>query len=144
MEIPERVYTRVVEKADVNESGCLVSRYSVGSHGYAQVGWYTQGRQSMTLCHRAIWQYVNGKLPDGMTVDHVCHNRRCVNINHLRLLSNFENARRNKAGKDWPLGECAQGHPNTELIRRAGRWRCRICLQIKSRKDYAKRRARTD
>jgi hypothetical protein len=26
------------------------------------------------------------------------------------LLTNLDNARRNKAGRDWPLGTCIRGH----------------------------------
>jgi hypothetical protein len=101
-----RAYQRVIQHADRDETtGCLISRYSVGSHGYAQA---FDGK--VTLAHLVVWRYVNGPVEDGMTVDHqVCHNRRCVEITHLRLLPNLENARRTD-GRDWPLGLCAQGH----------------------------------
>lgn len=59
-------YYRVTEWADRDEStGCLVSRYSVGSHGYAQA---TDG-DGPTLAHLIVWRYVNGPIPKGMTVD---------------------------------------------------------------------------
>ncbi len=38
-----------------------------------------------------------------------CSNRRCIEITHLRLLPNLENARRTN-GADWPLGQCKHGH----------------------------------
>lgn len=37
-----------------------------------------------------------------------------MNPAHLRLLPNFENARRVN-GLDWPMGQCANGHPNNRL-----------------------------
>jgi hypothetical protein len=32
--------------------------------------------------HRFVWESVNGPVPDGMDVDHICRNRLCCNINH--------------------------------------------------------------
>lgn len=147
MVIPDRIYQRVISKADLDPAtGCHVSRYSVGSHGYAQVGWSEGGRRTVTLCHLVVWKYLNGPVPEGMTVDHVvCHNYKCINPDHLRLLTNFENARRT-LGRNWPLGECAQGHPNSSLFREpSGRTRCKDCARISSRKAaqarYDERRA---
>ena len=127
--IPERVAERAYKNAD-RVGDCWISRYSTGSHGYAQVGWVPQtgSRISATTAHRAAWVYVKGEqIPDGMTIDHTCKNRRCVNVDHMRLLTNFENARRTH-GRDWPLGECARGHSNEHLVDLArGRKACGIC-----------------
>ena len=127
--IPARVAQRALESYAVDAAGCHISTYSTASHGYAQIGWNEPGvkRSTMTLCHRAAWVATTGEqIPSGMTVDHTCKNRRCVNPEHLRLLSNFENARRT-SGRDWPLGQCINGHPNSELVKHAGKWKCRIC-----------------
>lgn len=109
---------------------CHLSTYSVGSHGYAQVGWVENGKTLMTLCHRVIWTWHYGPIPEGMTVDHLCKNRRCVRLLHLRVISNLENARRT-SGRDWPLGQCINGHPDSEnwVPSGAGRIKgyCRKC-----------------
>lgn len=114
MVIPERVYERATHWADRDETtGCLVSRYSVGSHGYAQIGWNEDGERTVTLVHRVVWQRNHGPIPDGWTVDHEeCRNPKCCEITHLRLITNLDNARRNKAGRDWAIGtgECIRGH----------------------------------
>lgn len=120
--VSERAHSRWTESPD----GCWVSTYSVGSHGYAQIGWQDGTERHAVLAHRASWSYENGQLPMGLTLDHVCKNRRCVRPLHLRLLSNYENARRN-SGSDWPMGTCANGHPSNELRevrrrRRNGEW----------------------
>lgn len=103
-------------------TGCHVSTYSVAGHGYAQIGWHTKGdKRRGTTAHRAAWVAATGKqIPDGMVVDHLCKNRRCVNVEHLRVLSNFDNARRTY-GRDWPLGdgECINGHPASSYAPRA-------------------------
>lgn len=112
--IPERVALRAYERVEVDENGCWISTYSVASHGYAQIGWQTNNSRHVVLAHRAAWVHVNGQMPLGMTLDHVCRVRRCVNPSHLRILPNFENARRIN-GEDFPLGQCRRGHPNTML-----------------------------
>lgn len=143
MLIPERVYERVLHWADRTSDGCLASRYSVGSHGYAQIGWHEDGKRTVTLCHRVVWRYLEGEIPEGLTVDHICKNKRCVERAHLRLLSNFENARRT-SGKDWPLGQCINGHSN-EFLRTEphGRTRCTKCKVDTQRRYREKKRLRS-
>lgn len=129
---------RALANANQVEAGCLISTYSVASHGYAQIGWWEGGRSRMTTAHRAAWTAVYGAIPEGMTVDHLCKVRRCINPEHLRLLSNVENARRNQ-GADYPIGlACRKGHPSSARVRvarrtKAGerRWgfTCGMCVQ---------------
>ena len=107
--IPERVAVRAATR--FTRSGeCNVSEYSVGTHGYAQIGWQGDDRNHATTAHRAAWVHFNGaQIPEGQTVDHECKNRRCVREGHLRLLPNLENARRTN-GWDWSVGTCRHGH----------------------------------
>ena len=134
--IPGRVAKRATERFVLDQdTGCHVSTYSVASHGYAQVGWQNNGDRQMVTAHRAAWAFVHGQIPEGMTIDHTCKNRRCVNVEHLRLLTNFENARRT-FGRDWPLGQCAQGHSNDLLARLpSGRFGCSQCYEESKRKS---------
>lgn len=129
--IPERVALRAYGRVEVDDDGCWISTYSVGSHGYAQIGWQVDGKAHMVLAHRAAWVHVNGQMPMGMTLDHTCKTKPCVNPSHLRMLPNFENARR-IGGKDWPMGQCANGHPNTRLkpIDR-GRYTGVVCIDCR-------------
>ncbi|MGN0097193.1 MAG: HNH endonuclease signature motif containing protein [Corynebacterium sp.] len=141
--IPDRVAKRAGTSYVEDENGCWISTYSVGSHGYAQIGWHAEGgRRLGTTAHRASWVYANdGQIPDGMTIDHTCKVRRCVNPAHLRLLPNFENARRT-AGRDWPSGQCVHGHPNSELTLKGGKWVCRSCNAEWQRRYREKKRTR--
>ena len=111
--IPDRVRERASTRwaADLD---CWISTYSVTAQGYAQVGWQGNGEKHVVLAHRASWEYSMGPVPIGYTLDHLCKQKRCVNPAHLRILSNFENARRT-SGRDWPLGQCVNGHPNSLL-----------------------------
>ena len=138
VEIPERVQKRAATQFILTDDGCHVSTYSVASHGYAQIGWNENGGHFGTTAHRAAWVYANGEqIPLGMTVDHICKNRLCVNPDHLRLLGNFENARRT-AGRDWKMGECVNGHPNSEIYWDGSRHKCLPCDR-ESKARYRKR-----
>lgn len=96
MEIPEKVLERARTRWVLDPAtGCHVSTYASGSHGYAQLGWWQDGRSVMVLHHRARWIAERGEIPDELTIDHdhsVCQNIRCVNLEHLRLLTRLENA----------------------------------------------------
>jgi hypothetical protein len=102
----DKAYQRIIRLTDRSPDGCLISRYSTGSHGYAQA-W---DGQTVVLAHRLVWEWNHGPIPKGMTIDHLCHNRKCIEITHLRQITNLDNARRNGPG-DWPLdGQCKHGH----------------------------------
>jgi hypothetical protein len=127
--IPPKVIERVLSNVVMGPDGCHISMYSVASHGYAQIGWMDEEGRTGTTAHRVAWTGAYGPIPEGMTVHHQCHNRRCVNIRHLELLSNLDNARRNAPGRDWPRdGTCINGH-DAEHWKPWGtqRYRCRLC-----------------
>lgn len=44
--------------------------------------------------HRWAWLVFEGPIPEGMTLDHLCCNPRCVNTAHLEIVTNEENAGR--------------------------------------------------
>lgn len=58
--------------------------------------------------HRVIYQWIHGEVPDGMKIDHMCHNTGCVNPSHLRLVTNKQNLENrssaNRGNKSGVLG----------------------------------------
>lgn len=134
--IPIRVVDRLFARYTTTADGCWISDYSVGSHGYSQIGWQEGGELRMITGHRAAWIAVNGSIDEGLTVDHICRVRRCINPAHLRLLSNVDNARDNGYSSRT---HCVHGHeytpgntyspPSNPTHRR-----CRTCAQARNRR----------
>jgi hypothetical protein len=122
-------------------TGCWNSNRAVTAKGYATIGWREDGQAYGTLVHRASWSHTNGKIPDGLVIDHMCHNRRCVNPDHLRAITLMQNnIRRNNSGAhEFSLDTCQWGHPLSMMKlqptgKNAGRWRyCKGCLDEKNR-----------
>ena len=88
--------------------------------------------------HRVAYQLEVGPVPSGMTLDHLCRNRGCVNPRHLDPCSFGENARRSPLAPynvkaAWT--HCAKGHEftvaNTSIHH--GRRRCKTCATAYAR-----------
>lgn len=77
----------------VGDPGCVVWMGTILSEGYGRLS--VNGKH--VKAHRYAWERVNGPIPDGLFIDHTCHVRSCVNVDHLRLVTPAQNAR-NKSG----------------------------------------------
>ena len=137
---PERVTARLLSKYTVTDSGCWESGYSTGNHGYSQIGWSDPAGRYLWLGHRASWYAHNGPIPIGMTVDHLCRNRICINPDHLQLLSNWENARRNGWAESDEYPESWSCPRNHGIPRRESNGQCPECHRINNENWKARRR----
>lgn len=117
---------------------CLLWQGALDVKGYGRVK-----RDGHRLAHRYAWALVNGPIPAGTTVDHLCFTRRCVNPDHLRLLSHNENAA-NQRQVASPT--CRNGHVRTPEsvahridFRGKPLRRCRECEREANRRAWNKR-----
>ena len=83
------------------QGACLIWTAGRSPLGYGRIR--VNGR--VARAHRYAWERVNGPIPEGMLIDHTCHNPPCVNVAHLRLATLAENMRnRNGAHRTNRLG----------------------------------------
>ena len=85
---PEEAFLARTEPIVGDPAHLLWTGYT-DSDGYGALS--VNGR--MVLAHRYAWTRDHGPIPDGMTIDHVCFERSCVNTEHLRLATHAENTR---------------------------------------------------
>lgn len=89
-----RAYTDPAEAfaARTEPSGeCLVWTGSKNARGYGKLWVTTDDGRAVVYAHRYAWEQVKGPIPEGLHIDHVCHNKSCVNVEHLRLATNKQN-----------------------------------------------------
>ena len=82
---------------------CLAWVGNVDRYGYGVL----RAGGKLVRVHRYAWERVNGPIPDGLHVDHTCYRRNCVNVAHLRLVTNDQNQRNRSgpnSGRDLPRG----------------------------------------
>lgn len=77
------------------ETPCWVWTGNFQTHGYGTITVDGKGR----VAHRFRWEKVNGPVPDGLELDHLCRNRACVNLDHLEPVTHAENVRRGACTK---------------------------------------------
>ena len=114
---------------------CWVWKNCVQSRGYGC--FQIDGRRQST--HRLAYIDAKGPIPDGLTVDHLCMNKRCVNPEHLEAVTQAENNRRARVVAGYFIGgQCGFGHPlTTDSARQTkrGQLACKAC-DVKYRRNH--------
>ena len=118
--IPDAEFTRIRDRLLHNsvqeeEGGCRswLGKAHQGQYGKTHIRIRDDNGllviNTTITCHRAIFMATNKVLLDNSDndVSHLCHNARCININHLFLEHHTINMSRIQCKND---GEC-HGHP---------------------------------
>lgn len=115
------------ERFEERENGCWDWRLSLVK-GYGVVN--IDGKK--VAAHRFVYELCEGPIPEGLTLDHLCRNRRCVNPAHLEPVTGRENTLRGEglAARQARQTHCIHGHPfdeaNTGYHKTGARY-CRAC-----------------
>lgn len=120
-----------------NLSGCWKWKGSLDKDGY---GFFGSSMEWGKRAHRFSFMYFRKPLLEGLTIDHLCRNKSCVNPYHLEQVTNKENLRRAKnqvSTINSKKTHCKRGHELTgyNLIIKCGYKRtCRKCSNMMERK----------
>jgi hypothetical protein len=123
----------------VDANGCLV--YSVVDlEGYPRVNYQGSRRRA----HRLFYEVFVGPIPQGLTLDHLCRNRACVNPAHLEPVLSVENVMRGMSpiAQNARKTHCKHGHPFDDpdpIPRKLGGRVCRICRARWQREKRARK-----
>ena len=130
----DEILARVWNRVCLGYGGeCWVWLGAMAQHGY--------GLYNHRYAHIVLWEIHNGPVPDGLELDHLCRNRRCVNPRHLEPVTHRENILRGASPKavTWRTGICGRGHePDWIHNKRTGKRCCRECTQLANRAFYAR------
>lgn len=135
---------RIVSRFVVQPNGCWHHPSVPNADGYAQTkfGWPVA---KSTLIHRLSWLNSNGEIPEGMVLDHLCHDpavcaggvtcehRRCVNPEHLQLVTASNNSKKTVRLIQYKT-HCKHGHTlknNLYVYANGKRRGCATCMNRK-------------
>lgn len=135
---------------------CWIWRGGKSSLGYGGL-WIRErsGLRIKVYAHRVAYELSVGAIPEGLSLDHVCHtrdltcaggarchHRRCVRPDHLEPVTNKVNALRGRSGPadNARKQHCPSGHTYDERNTRykSNGWRvCRTCHRIAENRRHA-------
>ncbi len=88
--------------------------------------------------HRLSYELLVKPIPEGLTIDHLCRNKSCVNPAHLEPVTIQENIRRsnNVTAMNSRRTECINGHPFSQentYITSDGKRMCSTCNHARTK-----------
>ncbi len=120
---------RFLKKIKILDNGCWEWVASKNPNGYGQFG--ANGTHPISS-HRFIYEYYHGSICPDLTIDHLCRNRACVNVNHLEQVTMKVNVLRGNTitAINSRKTHCIHGHeftPENTYIRKEGKRNCKAC-----------------
>ena len=130
--LPARFWSKVDKHAP---GGCWLWTASLDGKGYGQ---FRLDRKTHRA-HRLSYIETVGPVAAGMTIDHLCSIRRCVNPRHLESVTQHVNLSRGRSPSHVAhrTGMCTRGLHQMPRPVPGKKNRCRECLREWKRRNYA-------
>ena len=147
-----RFFSKVIKDGPLSDNRpelgpCWLWKPTASVGGYGQ--FYLNGRPR--LAHRAAWELLVGPIPAGLTIDHLCRRRNCVNPAHLEPVTLAVNLQRSETWRNAGEGSynrnkthCRFGHPysgDNLSVRPNGKRVCKACAREQQARYREARRA---
>lgn len=133
----ERLLKLYVHKTET----CWEWTGAIAMNGYSK----TKLNFKYTSGHRAFFEHYKGPISPGLQIDHLCKNKRCVNPEHLEMVTPRENSARSP-GTISTINrhklECNSGHllsGDNLYMTPDGRRQCRSCKTAAAHKYNKKK-----
>lgn len=124
---------RLADFAKLGHDSCWVWPGAINDGGYGLVSYEGKVRRA----HRLAYELIAGPIPDGLTLDHLCRTRPCINPAHLEpVTQQINNHRGNCAsGRNARRTACVHGHAlsganlRVRVINGRPHRQCRACAR---------------
>jgi len=115
--------------------------------GYGKYSYRLDGKVKYVYAHRYAYHVLVGPVPDGLELDHLCRNRKCVNPDHLDPVTRRENVRRGvgPTGRNMGKTHCPFGHEYTKentYKLKSGVRQCKMCGRARDKVRFAEKAGR--
>jgi len=134
----------IIAKRIQKTSKCWKWKGSVTLKGYGRM--WLNAIKKTDYAHRIVYKLLVGPIATGMTIDHLCKNKQCVNPKHMEVVSMGVNVLRSDgpAAVNSRKTVCKNGHPfsgnNLTFHNRPGGHVKRVCRQCWN--EYARNQRR--
>lgn len=97
--------------------------------------------KAMRQAHRVAYELTVGPIPDGLTIDHRCPTKHCVNPAHMEVVTRGENGRRGNLERRVYIRatHCCRGHElSGDNVREGAHGpSCRACGALRGKARYS-------
>jgi len=126
---------------------CWLWEGLISHAGYGRMKGHYQGRKQDMRAHRYAYLLLVGPIPEGMTLDHLCRVRHCVNPEHLEVVTPVENMLRGESSVavNKRKTHCLHGHllaGDNLYLKPHGRRACKTCMRRRGREHEQRQKAR--
>lgn len=97
-QLPERLRSRVIVHSMPNPfvgTPCWECYGRPNRNGYQRI--YDRVFKVERVAHRVAYEYINGPIPSGFLLDHLCRLRSCIRPDHLEPVTHKVNTIRGEA-----------------------------------------------